>query len=733
MGRLCGGSTCSRNLTRLRNLTVSRNLLTELPDSLADLTSLVHLDASINIVGVISAKVIQGLGNLTFLNLSNNDVSRIDISAFNETPSLHYLDLSRNRLQTLNMSTFAALDNLTHLDLADNQIKDINGLLRTQMNLEYLNVFSNQLEWFDYAFVPNTLRTLDIHNNQIDSVENYFSLKDGYELEYLDASRNRIQSLGVLSLLPSLETIIMHNNKISDIGHNTFLNKENLIHVNLRSNNLSVINLASLSVAKGLKKRQAKLPDGRNPFHCSCQMQWIVNQANGDRLPHLADLEEAECLVNYHGNTTAVARLTSVQPEQFLCQYDSHCFSLCMCCDFFGCDCRMQCPQGCSCFHDSTWASNIIQCSARGHAEVPALIPMDATSVFLDGNGLRNLSGQIFLGRSRMKSLYLNNSYVTEVSNNTFLGLMDLQLLDLGGNELQQLEGEEFTDLVNLRELYLQSNKLQHIAEEVFRPLKSLSVLRIDNHLLTTFPIWELSTNPFLVGIFIANNMWTIHLLANRSSSRALFPLLAFLFLLAIISKEQGIVLPLFWATEEKRIFLRQALEARLTGLYYDTGNYQAALTDGAKLLKKLKKLNDKNLLVEVQLLESKTYCALSNLPRVRAALTSARTTANSIYVPPRIQAQLDLQSGILHASEEKDFKTTFSYFFEAFEQYDSVEDPMVVKALKYMLLSKVILNLPDEVTNLVSGKLALRHAGPDMESMKTVALSAKARSLADI
>jgi len=186
------------------------------------------------------------------------------------------------------------------------------------------------------------------------------------------------------------------------------------------------------------------------------------------------------------------------------------------------------------------------------------------------------------------------------------------------------------------------------------------------------------------------------------------------------------------WATEEKRIFLRQALEARLIGLYYDTGNYQAALADGAKLLKELKKLDDKNLLVEVQLLESKTYHALSNLPRARAALTSARTTANSIYVPPKIQAQLDLQSGILHASEEKDFKTAFSYFFEAFEQYDSVEDPMATKALKYMLLSKVMLNLPDEVTNLVSGKLALRHSGPDMESMKAVALAAKARSLAD-
>merc|ERR1719474_1457683 len=186
------------------------------------------------------------------------------------------------------------------------------------------------------------------------------------------------------------------------------------------------------------------------------------------------------------------------------------------------------------------------------------------------------------------------------------------------------------------------------------------------------------------------------------------------------------------WATEEKRIFLRQALEARLIGLYYDTGNYQAALADGAKLLKELKKLDDKNLLVEVQLLESKTYHALSNLPRARAALTSARTIANSIYVPPRIQAQLDLQAGILHASEEKDFKTAFSYFYEAFEQYDSVEDSHALVALKYMLLAKIMLNQPEEVHHIVSGKLALKYQGTGIEAMKKVANASKNRSLAD-
>merc|ERR1711956_30050 len=186
------------------------------------------------------------------------------------------------------------------------------------------------------------------------------------------------------------------------------------------------------------------------------------------------------------------------------------------------------------------------------------------------------------------------------------------------------------------------------------------------------------------------------------------------------------------WAKEEKRTFLRQSLESRLVGLYFETERYQDALALGSALLKELKKLDDKNLLVDVQLLECKTYHALGNLPRARAALTSARTTANSIYVPPRVKAQLDLQSGILHASEEKDFKTAFSYFYEAFEQYDSVEDKLALTALKYMLMSKIMLRMPEEVHNIVSGKLALKYSGTDIEAMKGVAQASKKRSLAD-
>lgn len=186
------------------------------------------------------------------------------------------------------------------------------------------------------------------------------------------------------------------------------------------------------------------------------------------------------------------------------------------------------------------------------------------------------------------------------------------------------------------------------------------------------------------------------------------------------------------WAKSERRTFLRQSLEARLVALFYDTAQYTDALSLGSQLLKELKKLDDKNLLVEVQLWESKTYHALSNLPKARAALTSARTTANGIYCQPKLQAALDLQSGILHAAEEKDFKTAFSYFYEAFEGYDSIDSPKALTALKYMLLSKIMLQCPEDVHNIVSGKLALRHSGSHVDAMKGIAAASSKRSLAD-
>ncbi|OCB88266.1 PCI-domain-containing protein [Sanghuangporus baumii] len=191
------------------------------------------------------------------------------------------------------------------------------------------------------------------------------------------------------------------------------------------------------------------------------------------------------------------------------------------------------------------------------------------------------------------------------------------------------------------------------------------------------------------------------------------------------------------WARSEKRIFLKHSLETRLVGIQLETLKYKEALALIGTLLTELKRLDDKLVLTEVHLLESRVYRATGNLPKSKAALTSARTAANSIYCPPYLQAQLDLQSGILHA-EDKDYTTAYSYFYETFENLSSQVESnegsgKALTPLKYILLCKIMLNLPEDVTALLSIKLAQKYADlREVECMRAIARAHKNRNLAD-
>ena len=205
------------------------------------------------------------------------------------------------------------------------------------------------------------------------------------------------------------------------------------------------------------------------------------------------------------------------------------------------------------------------------------------------------------------------------------------------------------------------------------------------------------------------------------------------------------------WTLEEKRSFLRQRIESRLATILFKQQKYQEALSTCNALLQELKQFDDKQLLVETHLLESKIHFALRNVPKAKAALTASRTAANAIYVSPQMQADIDRMSGTIH-TEEGDYNTAHSYFLEAFEQLDQMnQSEEAGLALKYMMLCKILDSLRAalrfsamggvgvdkksskkevDLSGILTGKQGVKYAGRSVDAMSAIGAAAANRDL---
>merc|ERR1712023_707 len=185
------------------------------------------------------------------------------------------------------------------------------------------------------------------------------------------------------------------------------------------------------------------------------------------------------------------------------------------------------------------------------------------------------------------------------------------------------------------------------------------------------------------------------------------------------------------WTIAEKRTFLRQRLQTKLCELLRIKKEYPQALELLDGLIKEAKRLDDKNLLIEIFLIETRVHYELSNVARAKGSLTGARAAANATYCPPMLQAEIDFLGGVLCA-EEKDYKTGFSYFYEAFETYtiNENEESNATRCLKNMVLCKIMMGQKDEVAGILNGKSALKYVGIDLDAMRAISQAYNDRSL---
>ena len=502
------------DMSSLLVLDISNNKLFSLPAAVTSLTSLQTLDVSNNFISDISQEIISSMSGLWRLQMSGNILLNISEHLFTNLHSLQILDLSANRISKVEAGAFSSNTGLRAVRLDGNQLRSFDGVFQNIPNLIWLNISDNHIQHFDYNQLPATLSWLDISHNQLRSVSNQFHVKTSDNISYLDLSFNQLTSIGADHFPGSLETLLLNDNKISSLAPYTFYHMTRLVKVDLSVNEITSFSENAIRLQATHHDDEDNYPSfnlGGNPIACDCKMQWFksVNQKNKlKHFPHIVDIESIYCQLMDTQVKTFIP-LVDARSDQFLCSYSTHCFSLCQCCQFDSCDCEMICPEGCNCFHDNSWSKNIIQCSSNDFTQLPESLPMDATEIFLDGNDLQVLKSHTFIGRKNLRILHLNNSRIEKIENQTFNGLKSLTALHLENNNIATLQGFEFSGLSHLRELYLQNNRITSIANTTFKALKSLEVLFLQGNVIVDFPVWQLVSNPYLVAVRLAANLWS--------------------------------------------------------------------------------------------------------------------------------------------------------------------------------------------------------------------------------
>jgi len=229
-----------------------------MPGTFENLSSLERLDLSNNNIKHLNGAVFSGLGafsgltKLTHLLMHNNEISDILPGTFENMSNLERLDLCYNEITEIMPSIFGDMSSLECLDLSNNNIKDLNCAVFTGLvKLKHLHLSANQLQYLHpYTFLglPN-IKRLSMKENMALKIPTDRHFNNSHSLSELDIASCNVSSLSV----------------------ETFANVSALELLDLRSNNLKIVDM---NILKSLPKL-SKLYLYGNRLQCACQLQEV--------------------------------------------------------------------------------------------------------------------------------------------------------------------------------------------------------------------------------------------------------------------------------------------------------------------------------------------------------------------------------------------------------------------------------------------------------------------------
>ncbi|NWS42717.1 TLR1 protein, partial [Probosciger aterrimus] len=250
--------------TSMKALIMEKVVITDLYFSQDDLYR-IFADVNIAALTITDSKMIHMLcpssdSPLRYLNFLKNDLTDLLYEKCDKLDQLETLILQKNKFESLSKVSFMTshMKSLKYLDMSSNLLRHEGADVQCQWaeSLTELDLSSNQLTDAVFKCLPVNIQTLDLQNNQINSVPR--GMAELKALKELNLASNRLADLPGCGGFTSLEFLNVEMNSILTPSADFFQSCP----------------------------RVRELQAGKNPFKCSCELRDFIRgeRQSGGRL-----------------------------------------------------------------------------------------------------------------------------------------------------------------------------------------------------------------------------------------------------------------------------------------------------------------------------------------------------------------------------------------------------------------------------------------------------------------